>query len=304
MDNKILTLLTVYETRSFTKAAKKLCLTQPAVSQHIKQLESEFDIKIFVRTDHELKPTPEGEILVKYGLRLQAMYANIARAISDAKQHKQTITIGLTPTAELNVITSVFFKLFKEQSSIRIIVITDTLQGFEKKLKSYEIDIAIVDGRIADSSLNSVLLDNDSLILVTSADHPFANKEMVTLDELTKEKLIIRLPGSGTRTLFEASLASNNRSIEEFNVIVEVDNVATIKELVQHNLGVSILARSACLEEAKDKRLRIIPVKELSMNREINIVCNKDFEHQEILDLIKRIYKTTIKDYQTDLLSE
>ena len=143
--------------------------------------------------------------------------------------------------------------------------------------------------------------DNDSLVLVTSSDHPFANKDIVTLDELKKEKLIIRLPGSGTRTLFEASLQSANRSIEEFNIIVEVDNVATIKELVQHNLGVSILARSACLEEAKDKRLRVIPVQELSMNREINIVCNKDFEHKEILDLIKSIYKTTIKEYQSDL---
>lgn len=300
MDNKIQTLLTVYETRSFTKAAKKLCLTQPAVSQHIKQLESEFDIKIFVRTDHELKPTPEGEILVKYGLRLQAMYANINRAIMDAKQNKQTITIGLTPTAELNVITSVFFKLFKEKSSIRIIIITDTLQELEKKLLSYEIDLAIVDGRITDPSLSSILLDNDSLVLVTSSEHPFANKDMINLDELKKEKLIIRLPGSGTRTLFEASLKSANRSIEEFNIIVEVDNVATIKELVQHNLGVSILARSACLEEAKDQRLRIIPVQELSMNREINIVCNKEFEHKDILELIKNIYNTTIVNYRLD----
>ena len=168
MDNKIFTLLTVYETKSYTKAAKKLCLTQPAVSQHIKQLETEFNIKIFNRTDHELKPTPEGEILIKYGERIQAMYQKISRAIEDERQHRVSITIGLTPTAELNIITSVFFKLFKEQNSIKLTVITDTIHELTKKLQNYEIDLAIVDGRICDQSLNSILLDYDSLVLATS----------------------------------------------------------------------------------------------------------------------------------------
>ena len=301
MDNKIFTLLTVYETKSYTKAAKKLCLTQPAVSQHIKQLETEFNIKIFNRTDHELKPTPEGEILIKYGERIQAMYQKISRAIEDERQHRVSITIGLTPTAELNIITSVFFKLFKEQNSIKLTVITDTIYELTKKLQNYEIDLAIVDGRICDQSLNSILLDYDSLVLATSTSSELANKKLITLDDLTKEKLILRLPGSGTRNLFEASLQSQNKSISDFNIILEVDNVATIKELVQHNLGVSILARSTCLEEIKDKRICVIPVSGLSMNREINIVCNKDFEHPELLEKIKRIYNSAIKDYQKTL---
>ena len=68
MDARMETLLTVYETRNFTKAARQLSLTQPAVSQHIKQLEHDLDTILFIRGEKGLKPTAEGEIVVQYAL--------------------------------------------------------------------------------------------------------------------------------------------------------------------------------------------------------------------------------------------
>lgn len=74
MDARMETLLKVYETRNFTRAAKELSLTQPAVSQHIKQLEHDLDAALFIRGEKGLKPTPEGEIVVKYARRIQTLY--------------------------------------------------------------------------------------------------------------------------------------------------------------------------------------------------------------------------------------
>ena len=105
--------------------------------------------------------------------------------------------------------------------------------------------------------------------------------------------MILRTPASATRTLFESTLESNNESIENFNVTLEVDNIATIKDLIRKNLGVSILPRSACMDELKKGKLTALPIENLSMVRETKIIYNKDFSHMNILNEIIKIYGNT-----------
>ena len=83
-DMKVKTLLAVIEAGSYTKAAQKLNLTQPAVSHQIRLLENEFDIKIFYRSKNKLKLTPQGKILVQYARRAAAVYSNACQAIADS----------------------------------------------------------------------------------------------------------------------------------------------------------------------------------------------------------------------------
>ena len=165
-------------------------------------------------------------------------------------------------------------------------------------LKTYEIDIAIVEGRKPDPGIRYLLMDTDYLVLAVSPDHPFAKKSMVTLNELKKEKMILRLPNSGTRNLFVAHLESNNMSINDFNVILEVDNIATIKDLIRRDFGVSILARSVCLDELKKGKIVTLPVKNLSMMREINIAYPADFTQFELLRDLVKSYNDTLKLYK------
>ena len=89
IDQKFITFLAVCQYRNFTVAAKQLNLTQPAISQHIKQLESELDITIFNRTNNELKLTNEGNILLKYARRIASLYKDLETKIEDEKNLKQ-----------------------------------------------------------------------------------------------------------------------------------------------------------------------------------------------------------------------
>ena len=107
--------------------------------------------------------------------------------------------------------------------------------------------------------------------------------------------MILRLPTSATRQLFEATLISMNESIDNFNVSLEVDNVSTIKELVKKDLGISILPRSACISEVKKGKLTILPIENLSMMREMNIAYNKDFAHLEVLKGIVELYQSDVR---------
>ena len=81
LNQKIQSLLKVAQLKSYTEAAKQLSLTQPAVSQHIRQLEEELGVKIFDRVNNELLTTPEGEIAVHYAERMSTLYENMKSAI-------------------------------------------------------------------------------------------------------------------------------------------------------------------------------------------------------------------------------
>ena len=157
-------------------------------------------------------------------------------------------------------------------------------------LGNYELDLAIVEGGRTDPELSYMMLDTDYLICVMANENPLARQAAVTLPQLKREQMILRLPSSATRALFESTLESIGESIESFDVILEVDNIATIKDLVRKDLGVSILARSACMDELGKGKLTALPIENLNMVRETRIVYHQDFSHLELLQEITRLY--------------
>ena len=295
VDVKLFTLLKVYETGNYTRAAEKLSLTQPAVSQHIKQIERELGTVVFDRSVGKIRPTPEGMLVIQYAERVVSLYENLQRALEDTRKSIDRLRVGITHTSESNIVTEVLAQYAEQFDNMKITIQTDTISNLYEMLKTYKIDIAIVEGAVADPSINSVMLDTDSLVLCVSNEHPLAKRSLVTIEELKKEKMILRLPSSGTRNLFAANLESRNLSLEDFNVTLEVDNIATIKDLVRRNYGVSILARSACMDELKKGKITVLPIENLSMIREVNILYHHTFKHAEILQDIVRIYNETAK---------
>lgn len=297
LDTRMETLLMVCEKNSFTRAAEALAMTQPAVSHHIRTLESELGIKLFYRGKNALKLTPEGEIVVQYARRIKALHEKMLRALAGAEKQMSNIRVGITHTAESSLIAEVLAKYSTSAPGLRLTVITDTIKNLYDMIDNYEIDLAIVEGRAPEGDINALLLDTDYLVCVVSNQNPLAKKSMVTLNDLRKEKMIVRLPGSGTQNLFISHLESIGMSIDEFNVVLEVDNIATIKDLIRKDMGISILARSACMDELRKSKLTALPIENLSMVRQTNILYHKDFSHPEVLQALTRLYRETAKIY-------
>lgn len=290
IDVKLITLLKVYETGNYTRAAEKLSLTQPAVSQHIKQLERELNVTIFDRTGSKIRPTPEGKLVIQYAERVVSLYETLQQALVDHRHTIDRLRVGITHTSESNIVSEVLAKYTEQNDNMKITIQTDTISNLYEMLRTYKIDIAVVEGAVSDPSMRSIMLDTDSLMLAVGNEHPLARKESVSVEELMSERMILRLPSSGTRNLFAAHLESRGISIDEFNVVLEVDNIATIKDLVRRNYGVSILARSACMDELRKGKITVLPVENLSMVREVNILYHHTFAHTEVLKDIVRIY--------------
>lgn len=291
IDEKVLTFLKAEELGSFSAASKALSLTQPAVSHHISSLEKDLGVTLFIRKKNGIALTKEGEIVKKYANRLKAMTEGMKGELWDTGHSIERLRVGITHTAESNSVAQVLAAFGIEHPNIVITIITDTIRNLYVMLENYELDLAIVESTPNNRALNSLLLDTDYLVCAICNENPLAKKSMVTINDLLKERMILRLAKSGTVNLFVEKLGSLNRSIDEFNVILEVDNIATIKDLVRLNMGVSILPRSTCLDEVRKGKMTILPVENMSMARETNIVYQNDFGHMEILNEILELYR-------------
>ncbi len=292
-DTKLLSLLRVTETGSFTKAAESLSLTQPAVSQHIRQLEAEYGVKLFEHAHNKFTLTNEGEVMVGFARRILAMYSQMEAALKFEREQVRSLTVGITHSAESSTIIEALAEYIRRSDDLTLKILTNTNANLFAMLRNYELDFAFVEGRTDDPYLEYFGVDTDCLILAIGPDHPLAGQRSVSVEALKAERLILRLPNSNTRDLFNAALAGVALSIRDFNVAVEIDNVATIKELVRRGFGVSVLPMSACQAELASGELFALEVEGLSMVRQINIAAPRDFSHEDMLRGIISCYEAT-----------
>lgn len=293
IDQKLISFMKIVDTNSFTKAADALALTQPAVSQHIRNLEEELGVKLFIRSHNQLRLTANGEIVDKYARRLLAISNNLIQSLKDEKENVSSLTVGITHSVESSQIVEALAEYSNQSKGLTIKVVTDTVENLHKMIRNFELDFLIINGKLKDSKLNYMTMDTDCLVLAVSPTHRLAAQNTVTLEELKKEKLILRLPTSNTISLFDQALNQNNLSVSDFDVVLEMDNIATIKDLIRQNFGVSVLSKSACMDEIRKGKLIGLPIENLSLIRDINIIYPKDYENlqtiQDIVELYNRL---------------
>ena len=293
IDQKLISFMKIVDTNSFTKAADALALTQPAVSQHVHNLEEELGVKLFIRSHNQLRLTANGEIVDKYARRLLAISNNLTQSLKDEKENVSSLTVGITHSVESSQIVEALAEYSNKSKGLTIKVVTDTVENLHKMIRNYELDFLIINGKLKDSKLNYMTMDTDCLVLAVSPTHRLASQNTVTLEELKKEKLILRLPTSNTISLFDQALNQNNLSVSDFDVVLEMDNIATIKDLIRQNFGVSVLSKSACMDEIRKGKLIGLPIENLSLIRDINIIYPKDYENlqtiQDIVELYNRL---------------
>ncbi len=295
LDSKLDTLLVTAEEKNFTKAAEILNLTQPGVSTQIAHLERETGVKIFYRSKGNVRVTPEGEIVIRYAKRIKALYNRMQEKIEEYQTGKDRLRVGITHTSESNDIAENLAKFGISKSNLSITIITENIKKLYEMLENFELDFAIVEGpRQQMTNMNYLMLDTDYLVCILSNNNPLSKKPMVTLNELKNEHIILRSVESETRKLFEATLTSINDSIDNFDISIEVDNIATIKDLIRKDLGVSILPRSACMDELRKNKITALPIENLSMIRETSIVYNKDFAGIDLINDFVELYRQNV----------
>lgn len=284
------TVVAVRTLGSYSAAAEALSLTPSAVSQQIHSLEHELGVTLFSRIGKSLVPTRECDIIASYADRINELCIRMSSELYDGDKNTQHLVAGVTPSVENAAISQVMTRFSNEHGNMHITVISENSTVLCDMLRKYAIDFAVVEGEFPSGEFNSILLDTDYLVAAVSNKNPLSKKNMVTVAELKKERLILRLPESGTTSLFEAHLKKAGMELSDFNIMMQADSSSTIKKLVENNYGVSVLSNKVCAKEAEEGRFRTMPIMDMNMVRSINIIYRSDFRYMDILRHIQRLY--------------
>lgn len=290
LDAKVDTLLAVTETLNYTKAAQVLSLTQPAVSQHIRQLESEYGVQIFRRGEKPLVMTEEGKILVQYARKLKNLHARMVQQIENERKRLSQLVVGMTPTARSSGMAELLAKYADKSHCARVHLYTADGRTLQSMLKSYDLDLAIIEGSVSEQEFFCLPVETDQLFVAVSPESPLARKSVVTIEDLKQRKLILRDASSGTRAVVENLMRQLFEVIDSFDIIMEIDSNEAIKALVKKNYGVSILSERSCEEEIAAGTLVLLPMENKRMVREVNLVCLPEAKDTETVRDLAKLY--------------
>lgn len=294
LDFRINTFLAVCEYMNFTKAAEILCITQPAVSQHIKYLENMYNAKLFEYEGKKIKITKAGELLYQTSITMKHDEKYLKGKIKEEQLGITSVKFGATLTigefilpAKLN---DYFRKNKNKNTNIKITMIVENTKELLYKLEHGEIDFALVEGYFTKSDYNYVVYSKENYICVAGKDYEF-KKRPKTLEDLLEETLIVREKGSGTRDILEKNLEEQNLSVSDFSKVIEIGNINSIKYLVKNNNGITTLYEAAVKEELENGTLQKVEVSDLQKNHNFYFIWRKNSAFEELYLQILKEFK-------------
>lgn len=280
LDFRAYTFLELYRTKSYTKTAENLHMTQPAVTQHIKHLEEYYHCKLVNYDKKNLMITQQGEMLYKSLLTITCDFTKLKQELEEKKFGERKLNFGATLVISEEIMPKIIGEISKSFPELPINFITRDTKELLADLDLGKIDFALVEGFFEKTEYESFLLAKENFIGICSKKSKFFNSK-IHFNEILGERILLRELGSGTRDIFEKILYDNNLSINDFSKKYEIENVKVIKKLVESNKGISFLYEKAVEKELKEGRLKIINLESFKEEREFNFVFLKNSLYSE-----------------------
>lgn len=265
LDNRIYTFIKLCDTMNYRKTAELLNMTQPAVTQHVKFLEREYNCKLFNYNYRKLSKTKEAIELENYARVMMKNEVDFRDQING--KTAEHINIGATKTIGDYVILN-YVKKYLEIESNGLTLLIDNTLNLLRMLNNNEIDFAIIEGNFDKSYYDYSLFRRERFVGICNKNHKFANKK-VSMEQIFNENVIVRELGSGTRNIIEQELLKNSYSLCNFNKQICISSFKIIKELVKSGYGISFVYESIANSDDEIARFEL---KENEIFREFNIV--------------------------------
>ncbi|MBU0567285.1 LysR family transcriptional regulator [bacterium] len=267
---------TLAKEKSFSKTAKLLCLTQPAVSHQIQVLEEYLEARLFERKKGKVSLTGSGEILLKYSEQILNLYERAEKEIADLTEvSKGRLRIGASTTIGQYLVPRIIGEFKERFGGIEIFLINANTQEIAAKLLADSIDLGLVEGPVENKDISVERFIEDELVLIASPKHSWAAKEKIEKAELLQESFIMREEGSGTRKVIKERLKAAGISSSKLKIKMELGNSESIKAAVEANLGVAIISKWTLLKEKKLNTLRSYSLDGVNLMRHFSIIINK-----------------------------
>lgn len=264
--------IAVAETGSMSAAAQQLYLSQPTVSQAIRELEAHYQVRLFERLSRKLYITEEGSQLLSLAHQAVGQFETLENTMHQ-KRETPSLRIGSSITVGTCLIPSVVDDLERLNPGIQIFNLVSNTQVIEEKLLKSQLDVAVVEGNIESADLVCTPVIPDRMVLVCGRSHPFYNRKHITSRELSGQKFAMREHGSGTRKLFEQYLSKRNLHIQ---VAWEANCPRTILNAVLKNNMLTVMSSRLIRHEIARSSVKIFQNESEDWDRDFKLVYHKN----------------------------
>ena len=262
--------ISVCDEQGMTQAAQKLHISQPSISQAVKELEEHYQVRLFERLGKKLFLTPAGQELLHYArhiISLSAQTEKTLRSFSLAAPIRLGATLSIGESIFIDIIT----RLKKAMPEQEVYSHVHNTAALEDALLRDELDAALVEGSITSAYPTQIPFLEDELIFIISP--ALLPPEGFTREQLTELPFILREKGSGTRNLFEHVM---NQHHLQCHVTGSYNNTESIRQAVAAGLGISAISSRLVAKELQEGKLASFTIPGITFRRSFRIVYHKN----------------------------
>lgn len=257
------TFVATAEHKKMSEAAKHLYVSQPTISQIISELEKEYQTALFERHAKELRITTAGELLLENAKQIIAIHETLEQNMKTISS-KRPLRIGATLTIGTNIMAKIAKGVEDLHKDIDCFVCVHNTEQIEEMLLHNELDIALVEGIIDHEEIITTPAFDDNLCIICHRDHPLAEKEVVSPEDLHNQPFILREKGSGTRGIFEQLMRTHHIP---YKVKWESSTTPAIVDAVSQNLGIAFVPVRCINGKAYRDNICTCSVPEINLKR-------------------------------------
>ena len=295
--NKFEYILCVAEEKSFTKAASKLYISQPALSKYVASLEEQLKVKLFDRSVTPLKLTLGGEIFIKKALEILQLKKELWRELHDISSNLVgNISIGISPNRSLYLLPYFFKELKDKFPNIKVEIIERNSKELEKGVLDGMIDIAIISLPLTSLELEYIKFFEEELFLISSKERDYSNKlkeNIVAFELLKNENFILLKEKQKLRTLVEVIFLKNNFIPK---IYLETESQECVLEMISLNMGIGFTSNMILNNSKWKEKFNKYSLKENNFKRDFAIVFKKGKKlnnvEKEFINIIQEKFKS------------
>ena len=265
--------LWVSELQSFTKAARHLYMSQPAVSFQIKALEEDLEIDLFQRGDKKVNLTEAGRLLYPEAKKMLRHYHKIKTGLDDLKGLKTgNLVIGASTIPGEYVLPLLIGDFKEAYPGIRITLKVSGSGQVTRWVRDREIDLGITGVPVEGDGIECATWMQDEMVLIVHPNHPWTKSGIIDISELKTAVMILREQGSGTRRTLEKKLEEKGVSLEKIPHGMELGSTRAVITAVEAGLGVSVVSRCAVNDAVELKRISEVKVQGVDLHRAFYLI--------------------------------
>ena len=257
---------------SFTKAAEVLHMTQPAVTFQIRQLEDQFDTRLFDRAHNRVSLTEAGHVAFEYAEIIFEKYSELENAIRDVTGSiSGSLTLGASTTISEYMLPALLGDFNAKNPEVLLRLRVSNTEGIVSMVENNVIDLGVVEGPVTNKNLLAEVCRQDDMVVVVPPDHDLAKLKSVTVEKMLEYPFICREEGSGTREVISEHLKAQGVGKHALKSCLELGSPEAIKGAIQAGMGVSVLSSVSLVKELKLGILKTVPLNP-PLSREFSFV--------------------------------